>query len=367
MNLHMIALTGGPCAGKSTALSVIEQRLTNLGYKVIILEEMATNVINSGIHPAEFGNRYQHIIAQMIKSREKVYLDFIWNWFPDDSKVVVISDRGLLDGMAYCDREYFEKEVLRKINMSVLDAMARYDGVFHLVTAAIGAEEFYTTANNKARMETVEEAADLDRRTLNCWAGHPHLRVISNNGVDFEGKMNNLMKEVLNLLGEPEPFEIERKFLIKKPSTDTLKNLGAVKVNIVQTYLTSQNGVERRVRQRGTDGNYAYYYTEKEEVSLGKRVEREKVISQSDYINLLVESDTSKRQIVKDRYCFIYEDRYFELDIYPFWEDQAILEIELASLDENINIPADIDIIKEVTGDSQYKNSSLASRPFDIK
>jgi hypothetical protein len=34
----------------------------------------------------------------------------------------------------------------------------RYDAVFHLVTAADGATMYYTTANNTARGETIDEA-----------------------------------------------------------------------------------------------------------------------------------------------------------------------------------------------------------------
>ena len=33
----------------------------------------------------------------------------------------------------------------------------RYDAVFHLVTAAQGAERFYTLENNQARSETPEQ------------------------------------------------------------------------------------------------------------------------------------------------------------------------------------------------------------------
>ena len=42
MLVSKICLTGGPCAGKSTALSKIERELTDLGYKVFIIDEVAT-------------------------------------------------------------------------------------------------------------------------------------------------------------------------------------------------------------------------------------------------------------------------------------------------------------------------------------
>lgn len=37
----------------------------------------------------------------------------------------------------------------------------RYDGVFHLVTAASGAEDFYTLESNEARTETVDMAREV--------------------------------------------------------------------------------------------------------------------------------------------------------------------------------------------------------------
>lgn len=42
MAIHKIVLTGGPCGGKSTGLSKIEQELTEKGYKVFIVPETAT-------------------------------------------------------------------------------------------------------------------------------------------------------------------------------------------------------------------------------------------------------------------------------------------------------------------------------------
>jgi len=63
---------------------------------------------------------------------------------------------------------------------TVVDWRDRYDGVFHLVTAANGKEEFYTTANNLARRESAEEAREQDGRIQEAWLGHPHLRVIDN-------------------------------------------------------------------------------------------------------------------------------------------------------------------------------------------
>jgi CYTH domain-containing protein len=87
----------------------------------------------------------------------------------------------------------------------------------------------------------------------------------------------------------------------------------------------------------------------------------EERLTQNQYLDLLMEADPSKRPIRKTRYCLTYDSQYFEIDIYPFWHDQAILEIELQEEDEEIRFPKEFKILKEVTGDPAYKNSTLAS------
>jgi CYTH domain-containing protein len=49
-----------------------------------------------------------------------------------------------------------------------------------------------------------------------------------------------------------------------------------------------------------------------------------------------------------------------EIDVYPFWSRQAVLEIELASESEEFKIPHEIKILREVTEEGAYKNAALA-------
>ena len=92
-----------------------------------------------------------------------------------------------------------------------------------------------------------------------------------------------------------------------------------------------------------------------------KRVEIETRLTKDEYLNLLMDADTTKKQIRKMRYCLTYESQYFEIDIYPFWNDKAIAEIELNDENAEIIFPDFIKIIKEVTDDDSYKNASLAT------
>lgn len=357
-----ICLTGGPCAGKTSSIARIDWELQQRGYKVFIIPETATEIISSGIAPGDNISikDFQYMIFKLQKEKESVFEHAAS--FYDLDKVVIICDRGYMDQLAYIDKEDF-LEFTKKFGLSESQLLNAYDSVIHLVTAASGTD-CYTTENNAARRETAEEAIEMDNKTLRSWIGHPHLRVIDNS-TDFDGKIQRVLNEIFSMLGEPVPTEVERKFLIQKPSNDVIKSIPLLeKTNIIQTYLVNnENGAERRIRQRGTKENgYAFYYTEKQNQDRGRRIEREKKISERQYVELFSETDTAKHQIVKDRYCFLYKNQYFELDIYPFDNKNAILEIELKDINDSIELPPFIDIIKEVTDDIKYKNSSIADR-----
>ena len=276
-----------------------------------------------------------------------------------DEKILIVCDRGALDNRAYMDDLEFS-QVLAGIGETEVRLRDGYDAVFHLVTAAKGAERFYTTENNSARRETPAQAAALDDKLIAAWTGHPHLRVIDNS-TDFSGKLKRLIAEIRAFLGEPEPCEIERKFLIRYPDIRRLESLpNCRRVEIIQTYLHCGASEELRIRQRGENGSYIYTKTLKRPVTDRKRIEIEERLSQEEHLRLLMEADPSRYQIRKTRYCLTWENQYFEIDIYPFWQDRAILEIELRDEDAEICFPAEVEILREVTEDENYRNASLA-------
>ena len=362
MSVEKIVITGGPCAGKSTALSKIQSELTQLGYKVLFVSESATEFINNGLTPWEFRD-FQHYLIRYQLMKESICEQAAK---ASDQKIIIVCDRGALDNKAYMAPEEFNN-ILSEIETSEVELRDNYGAVFHLVTAAKGASEFYTTANNSARTETPEQAMEMDDKIIAAWTGHPHFRIIDNS-TNFEGKIKRLLVEITSYLGEPEPFEIERKFLIEYPDIQWLESLPACqKVDIIQTYLKNDNDDEVRVRQRGLNGHFTYTKTIKRKISGIKRMEIEKRLTKDEYLALLMQADTSKHQIRKTRYCMSYNNSYLEIDIYPFWNDKAILEIELAHEDDPVSIPENIKVIKEVTNDSSYRNASLAFTDTNVK
>jgi len=86
--------------------------------------------------------------------------------------------------------------------------------VVHLVTAADGANKFYSSNNNEARYENIQEAIDLDKKLINAWVGHPHFSIISNNIGNFQEKIDKCLGTVLNFIGLPSPSAFVKKFLL---------------------------------------------------------------------------------------------------------------------------------------------------------
>lgn len=359
MEITKIVITGGPCAGKTTAMSWIQSNFTKMGYTVLFVPETATELITGGVAPWTCGSNVEYQKCQMKLQLEKEKIFEQGAISMPVEKVLIVCDRGALDNKAYMTDLDFSC-VLEALGCNEVELRDNYDAVFHLVTAAKGAEQFYTTANNAARTETVEQAAALDDKLIAAWTGHPHLRIIDN-ATDFEDKLKRLIAEISSFLGEPEPYEIERKFLIEYPDVMALEKLpNCQRVEIIQTYLTAPAGEESRVRQRGIDGNYIYFQTTKKKVTELKRVEVERRLSKDEYLRLLMDADPACRPIRKTRYCMTFDNQYFEIDVYPFWKNKAILEIELADESSEIRFPAQIKVIGEVTDDDSYKNASLA-------
>lgn len=361
MQITKIVITGGPCAGKTTGMGRIQKEFAKLGYKVLFVPETATELISGGVAPWTLvsNEEYQKCQISLQKRKEEIFEQAASRLGAE--KVLIVCDRGVMDNKAYMnDIEY--ENVMRALGLHEVEERDQYDAVFHLTTAAKGAMEAYTLSNNGARTETPEEAVRVDDLLISAWTGHPHLRVIDNS-TSFEGKLSRLTAEIASFLGEPIPLEIERKYLIRYPDLQKLEEKpNCEKVEIIQTYLNSRGDTEVRVRQRGRDGRYMYYRTEKSRVSDTARTEIERRISQEEYVGYLMEADPSRRPIRKTRYCLTENNCYYEIDVYPEWEKQAILEVELRTEDQEVVFPEEISVIREVTSDKTYSNHALAAK-----
>jgi len=158
---YKFVLTGGPCGGKTTALARVSSFLRQRGYSVYTVPEAATIMFGHGASTADFGidNFSFNFQVALMKCQMQLEDTFETVGRATYRPTVLLCDRGLMDGKAYLPEEEWDKMVRRMGIKTDIDIReGRYNAVFHLVSAALGAEKFYTTTNNRTRMETVDEA-----------------------------------------------------------------------------------------------------------------------------------------------------------------------------------------------------------------
>lgn len=165
-------------------------------------------------------------------------------------------------------------------------------------------------------------------------------------------------------------LEIERKYIIEKPSLDSMRGCeGYEASDIVQIYLDSPACVTRRIRSRAyPDGRVQYFETEKRRVDKMSSQEREREITKADFDNYSLQIAADTRPIIKTRHTFMYLGQLFEIDVYPEWERTAVMETELPSRETEVEMPDFIHIAVEVTGDRRYSNAAMSRKfPDELK
>lgn len=160
-------------------------------------------------------------------------------------------------------------------------------------------------------------------------------------------------------------IETERKFLIKMPSSEVLSCCDVSE--ITQIYAEPEGGCTTdRIRRRIHGNKTVYTRTRKTRLTDISSTEEEYEISAGEFELRSKKIKAGTNPIKKSRYIIPYRDNNFEIDIYPFWDDRAIMEIELEHEDDGFELPPGITVIREVTGLAGYSNYALSvSVPHD--
>ncbi len=357
--VYMIVLTGGPCSGKSSSLAFLTEKLSNNGFMIFVVPETATLITNSGIdrrkmHKSKQVNAYEEAILDMQLAFEETYKQTVMKVFPERRKVILL-DRGIMDIKAFMSNDEF-KEIIKRKKLSEVKLRDRYNGVIHLVTAADGASGYYTGDNNPARIETPEEAINIDQRIRESWLGHPHFKIIDNT-TDFEGKINRTFSAISQFLGLPAPLQVSERFLVENIQYEKIPAHQIIQIE--QMYLRSKNKNEEiRIRKRGQNSSYMYFLSRK------TIIEEEGLIAEQEYIHLTKLIDPKTDIILKERTCFLWNNQHFELDQYKGkHENTAILKIEpfeTTKKEGKIHIPPFIKVNSNITGNPLYDERRMA-------
>ncbi len=152
-----------------------------------------------------------------------------------------------------------------------------------------------------------------------------------------------------------------KKYIIQYPDVEYLKTVPNCHYSdIEQIYLISDDDVSERIRKRGRDGSFKYYHTIKRRINDYVREEDEKEITKAEYEELKKRANPELNIIYKTRYVIPYKGYMMEIDVFPFWDRQAYLEVELNKTEETPVVPPYIKCMCDVTCESCYTNRALA-------
>lgn len=360
--VHRVAITGGPCAGKTTALAEVSERLRSRGFDVYVVPEAATLFFAGGASLAH-ATPLQILAFQAALLRAQIALEDSFNTIASASTrpSYILSDRGAVDGRAYMpDHLWFT--MLKENGWDMVGLRdARYDLVVHLITAADGAPDFYSLENNKARSESSEEACAVDRRTQKAWVGHPHLRIVDNR-TGFREKINRADARISELAGIHLSKRIVRKFLLQRapaagPHGETFV--------VEQTFLKrpGQGEVQESIRKRGKDGTFTYVHKVRKDDRETKRQ-----ISHREFQSLLPHRDPARGTVRIQRQCFLHNGNYFVHDtVYNLEPPVQLLRCHCDEEEtENLEIPQWLQVEREVTGDREWSMHTLSEGAFRI-
>ena len=373
--VHKIVLTGGPCSGKSTALSQIVERFSN-DFIVYSLPEVATLTITSGVNiiPTNYKPEdHKHLTKLICKHQMNLesYFEKIARLQKKD--VIIICDRGVMDNFAYCSKEN-KKYIITKSGWTYnYICNDRYDLIIHLVTAAIGAEKYYTLENNEARYETAEQARDIDGKIAKQWIGHPNITLINNNGQGFNAKMERVMNCIANEVGKKMPMFYKKYLLKEKPTFDFLKkNFEKVYeyVDTITFLLTNEkNRVKWLVRRQYEGNNFPTYFAvdrilaEKHE----DRIETHQTISERVYFEFLDQQIPSNSQFKRETFTFLihhlkdYLICFVENVIVDGKDNVSILRIKRDNKDlKSDYVPKILKVGEEITENPKYFSINLS-------
>merc|ERR1711862_771728 len=160
-----LVLTGGPCGGKTTGQARISTFFENLGWKVYRVPETATVLLGGGVNFAELSERAQiEFQENLLRTMIQIENSFFALAEASERNCLVICDRGTMDASCFVTKKDWD-EMLNRSHMDEVDIRDnRYNQVVHMVTAATGAEEYYTVEHHATRLETPLLWLQTDRR-----------------------------------------------------------------------------------------------------------------------------------------------------------------------------------------------------------
>jgi len=367
-----LVLTGGPCGGKTTGQARLATFFENIGWKVYRAPETASVLLAGGVNFADLTEKaavqfQENLLRTMLQIEES----FFALAEASDKDCLVICDRGSMDASAFVSRDQWDG-ILANTGCNEVDIRDnRYNQVVHMVSSANGAERFYTVDNHATRLEGLDEARMRDKMAAEAWVGHPYVDIIDNS-TDFETKINRLIAAVTQKIGIDTGDRLRTnarkiKFVVNSPLPDNSAFPSYADFNVRHHYLrTGSRQVQSRLRKRGRQGRWSYIHTIRSQVS-GQWIDVKTPLSHREYTHMRQQEDKDHYTVCKTRRCFVYDNQYFQLDIYkepchPRCKGIVLMETYTTLTTEELRkrLPDFLNVGDDVTGDPAFSMFNLS-------
>ena len=376
-----VALTGGPCAGKTTLMEKLANEIDNIPkVKVFFAKEAATLLQQSGINYIDAGadETFQKLIIEHQLTAEKSARVCAMKFAKKhpEHKVIIICDRGIMDGAAYFDTAAEFDKILSKYRLNKQKVYERYDMVLFLRSAAVGAEQFYTTMDGTPRVETPKQAVQRDKGVYDAWCEHHNFKALENTFKFYE-KLDVAVQLILAAAGIQVPNKFFKRFVIKCPNF--FDTVAMVKMNVCDeqfyflqseakgqvVFLKSQRKASA-VRYQKSENRFGMVKNSKNKKVYTCVFQQDSTITENEFANQLAKLDPLVNHLVRKLYSFtISFSVRCELELYPYSDKYAIIKVYMDSPADEKKVKEKFEVCKEITDDPRYSEYEIAKRLYN--
>ena len=180
---QLVVVTGGPGAGKTAVLEIAKRHFCE---HIMVLPESAGIIFGGGFWrkptlPAR--KAAQRAIFYVQRELETLVIE-------EGNAAIALCDRGTLDGLAYWPGT--APDFWRELGTTKAQELSRYAAVIHLRSPK--GDQGYNLSN-PVRIETPEQAAEIDLKIAKAWDGHPH-RIFVESSLEFLDKVRLAMEGI---------------------------------------------------------------------------------------------------------------------------------------------------------------------------
>lgn len=368
-----VVLTGGPCGGKSTALSQVAERMHDLGVRVFMLPEASTMLFTAGC-PFPMGASLSAMNAWeagKLRLQEALEDEFTKLALADDKPTLMLCDRGMQDSKGYCANTDDWYSLLEDNDWTEEKLLHRYDLVVHLVTAALGAESHFSQENNSARTEDIEAARAVDNKLKEAWKDHPEIYVVDNS-TGFAEKVGKVIDLIANEFSRRTTGELRalhaaetnrRCYAIKSGNIQELWPQLENEAPFKLTY-TVLSGSSDRVLRRRTKGHENTYILSTRGTQGTQAITRTQRLNRSVYDAYLADADSQLNPVEISRYTLIIDGTHIRIDTVT--KPQRNVQVLMFDAEENL-IPSFQEwkrklSLEDVTGKYEYSVRAFAGK-----